>query len=866
MLSSRPYIEIIADTDRLGNPCFRAVSAILLISCPTGRLLEMTSQGVSLNSLAKQIDLINSLYQPNTAVDYSIRYISRPRKVSNTGGTVETCIFCRCTASTGEEAGRLVEDQAGQLLVQLCATYPNHVWQLVKNEEEFRQVMAPIDWEKARVAEIRRREELVVLDSIRPVRKLGFNGGSAKANPDQGNPLYFVHSFLPHPGQLERLLRMILLTPQNITLTVTLSSTILEATEEQALLDEISSSEGFRETTTTNVQRIQEHRASMLCNSLMNQLLSLQDSPFYMTILLASTEKIPATLVEGAGLAISASIGEGLHSVYTDPAFIQMGGYDTVFPATKEEKAVARKNLATLGQTPWGKTLAPDALARLRYLVNGHEAACAFRFPEDNGDGLPGLKTHTERSRPIPPELISRVEKLDPSQTLLLGTNTYMGMTNDVRIPFKERLTHMYVVGQTGTGKSTLLKTMLLSDMQAGRGCALIDPHGDLYEEMLALIPPERVNDVVLIDPSDTAFPIGMNLLEANNWEEKHFVVREMQAIMKRLIEDQYQRTVGDYAGPSFFHHMQMNMLLTMSDPDNPGTLLDFYEIYQTKDYWKRWIPLKVEDEHLKIWIDTTLKNNNYSQPGSGGYISTGDYYSSKFMDFVFDPRLRCIFGQPKSTFNLQEIMNGGKILLVNLAKGLLGEANSRFLGLILMAKIQAEAMKRATIPAAKRRPFFLYVDEFQSLATENFTILLSEARKFGMGLVLANQFLSQITDPRIVQAIFGNVGSFLSFRLGREDASHVEPQFLPYFDQMDLVNMPNWQVVMRTTVEGTGLHPFSLRTILPRMEPDPKIARQVRTLSRVHYGQPRAEVEKRIAASLSNAVPVDTDPLKLEF
>ncbi len=854
---SRPYVEIFSETVAEDRVIFHAVGAIMLDSCPTVRLRALTLHGKYENSLEKQIDLINSLYQPAAPVLYAIRYISRPNKASLNAGRIDVAIFCRWTSTSEDDARRQVEDQLSQLLVQLCASFPDYIWQMVTNTDNFIKIWKPIEWEKARVAEIQRREELVTLDSIKPTRRLGFDNAIMDDGETAQTNLYVVHPFLPHPGQLERFLRMILLNPHKIVFTAMLSPVDLEDREEQMLMDEISSSEGFRKNPSPNIQRIQEHRASMVCNALMSQMLSLQDAPFYSTITLASPEKLPATLVEAAGLAVSASIGEVPNSVYTEPAFIQMGGYDVAFPVSKEDKAIVRANLATLSQHSWGKSLASDGMQRLRFMMNGHESACSFRFPEDLGDGLPGMKTHTERSRPIPLELTQKVDRLDPAQTLLLGTNTHMGLTSDIRLPLNDRLLHMYVVGQTGTGKSTLLKTMLISDMEAGRGCALIDPHGDLYEEMLGLIPPERVKDVILLDPSDMKFPFGMNLLEANTWEEQHFVVREMQAIMRRLLAEDYGRFGAEFAGPVFYQHMQMNMLLVMSDPENPGTLLDFYEVYQSSDYWKRWIPLKTEDPQLKMWVEHTLSHLDYTRRYESGHSTWGEYLSSKFMDFIFDPRLRLIFGQPESTFDLQEIMNDGKILLVNLAKGLLGEANSRFLGLILMAKIQAEAMKRAKIPPAKRRPFFLYVDEFQSLATENFTILLSEARKFKLGLVLANQFLSQITDQRIIQAVFGNVGSFLSFRLGREDAVQVEPQFLPYFDQMDLINMPNWQVAMRTTVDGASLRPFSLKTILPNREYDPKIANQVRTRSRVVHGKTREQVEKVISENLASKPPL---------
>jgi len=301
-----------------------------------------------------------------------------------------------------------------------------------------------------------------------------------------------------------------------------------------------------------------------------------------------------------------------------------------------------------------------------------------------------------------------------------------------------------------------------------------------------------------------------------------------------------------------------------MSDPDNPGTLLQFYQIFQSRDFWKRWLPLKIQDSQLDLWVKGTLENTDYTQTGMRGEVSVGNWVSSKFADFVLDPHLRGIFGQTRSTIDLQKIMNEGKILLINLAKGLLGEATSRFLGLVLMAKIQAEAMKRAKMTSAERQPFFLYVDEFQSLSTENFTILLSEARKFRMGLVLANQFISQIKDPTIIEAVFGNVGTYMSFRLGRADAGLIESQYLPYLDWVDLTNLPNWHAAVRTSINGWGLPPFTVKTILPQSPANPEIAAQARELSRKKYAHPRAEVDEMITRSITTPEKVVKDQMKV--
>ncbi len=389
--------------------------------------------------------------------------------------------------------------------------------------------------------------------------------------------------------------------------------------------------------------------------------------------------------------------------------------------------------------------------------------------------------------------------------------------------------------------------------MQAGKGLAVIDPHGDLFHELLQLIPEHRWDDVVLLDPTDIEFPVGLNFLECRKESERHFVVRQMKAIIERLTLDQYGAASTEWMGPSFFQHMQMNRLLVMSDSEHPGTLLEFYELFQHKEFWKRWLPLKWSDQMLERWVAKNLPGIDYTHRPKGETSCTfGEYLSTKFDDFVFDPRLRRMFGQRRSTIDFRTIMDEGKILLVNLAKGDLSEANSRFLGMALMARIQAAAMSRISLPPEKRRTFYLYVDEFQSLATENFLVMLSEARKFGVGLVLANQFVSQIKDERIMQSVFGNAGTVVSFRVGQEDAQILEPRFTPHFDRFDLTNLPNWQACVKATVDGNVTTPFTLHTLPPPQPTNPRQPQRLRKMSRKKYAKPRDQVDFEIVLSLS--------------
>jgi type IV secretory pathway TraG/TraD family ATPase VirD4 len=435
-----------------------------------------------------------------------------------------------------------------------------------------------------------------------------------------------------------------------------------------------------------------------------------------------------------------------------------------------------------------------------------------------------------------------------------IGVNRYLGESREVVVPESDRRQHLYCVGQTGVGKSTLLRSMILGDIAAGRGVAVLDPHGDLFEDLLVRIPEHRWDDIVLLDPTDTAFPVGLNPLECEDDNSRHLVVREMRAIMARLLEDQYPGSAASFAGPMFFLHLEMNLLLTMSRPDDPGTLLEFYEIFQREDYWKKWLPIGIDDAILRRWVKGTLENVNYQQRGSE-VVSLGEYVSSKFEDFVFDPRLRLLFGQKRSTIRISEILDEGKILLVNLSRGRLSESNSRFLGMLLMALFQSAASSRVSRPYESRKQFYLFVDEFQSISTDSFAVLLSEARKFGLGLVLANQFVSQIKNEKIMQAVFGNVATLVSFRVGEADATrYLEPLFRPYFDTRDLTNLPNFSACVRTTSGGRVVPPFSIETVPALAAPVPGAADEVRRRSRERYGRPKAEVEAEIERSLQAA------------
>ena len=790
----------------------------------------------------RQMDLINALHHCEGNRAIALRYIFQPDEDNILASRVEAVLVGKLVETDEQAARKATSAYCRELVALLGGAMPNSIWEVVSDPEAFRSVHLPFgNAPDVYMAEIRRREEDLDLDKAGTHPSLGRRQPEQPPTWEAKEVVYMVKGFKPRLRSLDGLFHFLRLMSQPLVWQISLSPTCLTEQEEKAQLEEVAKCERYLGEGGKNYQR---QRAGRVLGELVEQASRLEDAPFLLDICIASPRPLPRSMIERIGVEITAPVSGDDGGA---------GGYDVVLPGNDKDWKVARNNLWNITFHHWGKSYAPPDLQRLRRMVDATEAAAAFRLPYMPPRGLPGLTSQSARVLPLPREMALLSKKQDEKPLLFLGNNHYMGRLTPVLMHQRDRLQHMYVMGQTGTGKSTFLKNMILSDMQAGHGVMVIDPHGDLFTELLDIVPRARWKDVVVFDPTDTGYPVGLNMLNAKDDTQRHFVVREMKAIMERLLVDQYGSKSNEYTGPVFFQHMQMNMLLAMSNPGDPGTLLEFHQVFQSKDYWKRWLPLKWKDPMLENWVKNTLEKTDYTDIYETA--SMGGYVGSKFDDFVFDPLLRNIFGQ-KTSLDLNAVLNERKILLVNLAKGELTEANSRFLGMTLMAKIQAAAMARRAIPVEERRPCYLYVDEFQNLATNNFSVMLSEARKFGLGLILTNQFITQISDKQIVEAIFGNVGTLVCFRAGREDAEILESRFLPHFDAHDLANQPNWNASVRTLHQGQTVAPFTLQTVLPP-EPD-KINTAVilRELSRKQYGMPKHQVEQIIQRSMESRPP----------
>ncbi|MEK7593655.1 MAG: TraM recognition domain-containing protein, partial [Patescibacteria group bacterium] len=424
-----------------------------------------------------------------------------------------------------------------------------------------------------------------------------------------------------------------------------------------------------------------------------------------------------------------------------------------------------------------------------------------------------------------------------PSSGTVIGINKYQGKETTVRIESEDRMRHFYIIGQTGTGKTVLLKNMAVQDILAGNGVCMIDPHGSDLEEILGSIPDERIKDVIYFDPGHTERPLGLNMLEYDPRypEQKTFLVNELLAIFNKLFD---MKIAG---GPAFEQYFRNASFLVMDHPESGNTLLDIARVMSDKNFRN----LKLS--HNKNPLVIQFWQNAERTTGEQGMANFVPYITNKFDVFLSNDIMRPIVAQEKSAFNFRDIMDEKKILLVNLSKGRLGDINSSLLGLIIVGKLLMAALSRADMLREGKKPndFYLYIDEFQNVTTDSISTILSEARKYRMSLTVAHQYIAQL-EEKIKNAVFGNVGSMAVFRVGQEDAEYIEKQFAPVFTASDITNLENRKAYAKLLINNEPQKPFNIHTLTPP-KADPEKARRVREFSHSTYGKPREEVEKAI-------------------
>ncbi|PIP23254.1 MAG: hypothetical protein COX90_02745 [Candidatus Nealsonbacteria bacterium CG_4_10_14_0_2_um_filter_38_17] len=428
---------------------------------------------------------------------------------------------------------------------------------------------------------------------------------------------------------------------------------------------------------------------------------------------------------------------------------------------------------------------------------------------------------------------------MDNEQINFFGETNFRNMRKKFGIKIDDRRRHMYVMGKTGMGKTVMLENMAIQDIQAGRGIGFVDPHGEAAEKLLDYIPSRRVNDVVYLNPADLDYPIAFNVMEKVDLAHRHLVASGLMGVFKKIWPDVWSARM---------EYILNNSILALLE--YPGsTLLGVNRMLADPEYRKKVVD-KISDPVVRsFWLTEFARYTQRFEVEATAAIQ------NKVGQFISNPLIRNIIGQPQSSINMREVMDSGKIMILNLSKGRIGEDNSMLLGALLITKLQLAAMSRVDVPEEQRKDFYLYVDEFQNFATDAFCSILSEARKYRLSLILGNQYLSQLDEmvatgrsTKVREAVFGNVGTIVSFRIGAEDAEFLEKEFSPEFMATDIVNLAKYNIYLKLMIDGIAGRPFSAETLSPFPKPEQSNREKIIKVSRERYSTPRNIVEDKIA------------------
>jgi hypothetical protein len=484
------------------------------------------------------------------------------------------------------------------------------------------------------------------------------------------------------------------------------------------------------------------------------------------------------------------------------------------------------------------------------------ELATMYHFPDARYNKIPTIKWLDYKVLAPPINL--------PAEGVVLGKSVYRGIEKMVKFKREDRTKHQYIVGKSGSGKSVLLWNQAVQDITNGEGVCVIDPHGDLIEDIVACVPKERAKDVIVFDPGDKQRPMGLNLLDVKSAEDQDRASLDAMEIFIKLFGN-------EIFGPRIQHYFRNGCLTLMADEDEGATLIDIPRLF-IDDEFQRYKVAKVKNPVVRAFWEHEM-----AQTGQREKQEMIPYFTSKFGPFVTNTTMRNIIGQTKSAFDIREIMDTGKILLINLSKGKIGGINAQLLGLILVSKINMAAMARGEMPRDQRKDFYLYVDEFQNFATDTFASILSEARKYRLNLIMAHQYIAQLSegsggitigqkDSKIRDAVFGNVGTMMSFKVGAEDGEYLEKEYAPELSQQDIIGISNYKAYLKLNIDNTTSRPFSLETLYDPSIKNAKIAEIIKKYSRMKYGRKKefvdAEIEARMGidnlAAISEAAKKD--------
>ena len=479
-----------------------------------------------------------------------------------------------------------------------------------------------------------------------------------------------------------------------------------------------------------------------------------------------------------------------------------------------------------------------------RSILSAVELASLFHFPSIQYNKVTMIKWQNFKVVPAP----KNIPDGSIPESVKIGVNAYRGDKTGVYMKPNDRFRHFYIIGQTGTGKSSMITVMAEQDFRMGHGCCIVDPHGSLAEELLGRIPRERADDVIYFNPSDTGRPMGLNLLEGKTEEERDLIALDAMNMMVKMFGE-------EIFGPRIQDYFRNGCLTLMADAEEGGAITDLVRLF-TDDEWQKYKVTKVSNPIVRAFWEKQM-------------VATGQrekqemipYFAAKFGQFTTNALIRNIVGQVRSAFDFTDVMNQKKILIMNLSKGLIGDINSQLLGLMIVSKIQVAAMRRQQQKDIERIPFYLYIDEFQNYVTQSIESILSEARKYKLGLILAHQYLDQLekenklsSSVNLKGAVFGNVGTMMFYKIGAQDAEFCAKEMAPYFSEQDLLNLDKYKAVMKLSIDTQPSQPFSIIPTNPyATKGDADAAEAFKQLSRLKYGRDKnfvgREIIRRIGA-----------------
>jgi hypothetical protein len=482
-------------------------------------------------------------------------------------------------------------------------------------------------------------------------------------------------------------------------------------------------------------------------------------------------------------------------------------------------------------------------------ILSEEELASIYHFPHSRYNYSPNIRWLEYKVLPPPNNL--------PKEGILLGHNVHRGEKKEVRFQRNDRSRHHYIIGKSGSGKSALLSYMARQDIINGEGVCVIDPHGDLVEDILTYIPKERAKDVIIFDPGDIDRPMSINMLEARNSSEVDLISSQATEIFIKLFGD-------EIFGPRIQHYFRNACLTLMEDTEEGATLIDVPRMF-TDDAFMKYKVKKVTNPVVKsFW------QHEYANTGDRERQEMIPYFSSKFGPFITNSIMRNTIGQKESSFNFRKVMDEGKILLVKLSKGTIGDINTQLLGLVMVARIQMAAMSRADMPEDERKDFYLYVDEFQNFATDSFCSILSEARKYRLNLIMAHQYINQLvvskfgnSSTKIRDAVFGNVGTMCSFKVGADDAEYLSKEYAPLLTEQDVIGIANYKMYMKLNINNATSRAFSVSTIWDTSSKNEKTAGLIKKYSRLKHARKAEFVDQEITTRIG--IETDSEPVDMD-